>query len=778
MNLKKFALFITLLILNCSTAFSCGFYPYGEEIRYNFLKPKYVFSESDDYFFYTSNLFSNEYYGDIPSATHFGENCDLWAKTFGNKFTTEEVYDLIYHKSSQELKTSKEQIVLFLHEKENLKYLNYLLFAKSVSDLNGETADPWEMEERSVMNARQKAWTKALKLAKAEKEEVLKRRYAHLAIRLAFYNDNKKVVDDIYATYFNDQVYNDAIDYWALHFKLHFEPESPERNVKIALVFLNSVEKRNSIFRLKYDYYEIKDDLDAATSDLEKTAVLYMYACRQQGNMRHVLEKISEYDPQLPELDFLALREVNKFEDWIMTPYYTNFNWMVYNDGSEEAAEGLKMEMKSARQNAKLLYDWMKKTGEKRTNNKVWWNLMADYTLLLSGGKLNSENIRSKFTDDSYTADQQQFLKKMYLLNVFSNDEDPEVKNETVQQLLMTPEIQTDQKLLIGLAKELERHGHIEISAAFFSKVNQSLDESRNYTDYYGVWRTDNLAETVGDNIYYDYFTYLDATLNTSQVQSLIYHVEYKKLKTDFDEWLYGRIKNESTRLYDMLGTMYMRKNDLKSALSAFNQVNDTLWTSGYFPYQTYIGDNPFSNDFYGKNDARHEAEIEGNYTKPKIVAELIKQINIVNTATGDKKALAAFKVANCYRNMTFYGNSWMMKRYYWTLNANLTGLEDDEEYFQCLTAQKYYGIAEQSATKKEFKLVSLIMKGQCEKYEMSYEDGESWLSYGYYDYREVALLDKLNPSYKKIRKEYDNYSYAIGFCDAYEGYFKSIATK
>lgn len=774
----KFVLFTALLTISISNVFSCGYYPYGEDVRYNFLKPHYIFPDNGDFFFYTSDLFSIDYtLDDIPPA-HFEENCTLWKNSLGNRFSSEQVYDLIYVKSTEELKTSREEIVQFLHQKDNLKFLNYLLFAKSISDLNGKTNDPWEMEDKVLLKNRKKAWEKALKKAKAEKDPDLKRRYAHLAIRLAFYNKDEAVVEQVYNQYFNDGVYNDAIDYWALFFKIQFEPSSPEKNVKVALIFMNSLEKRNAVINVGYDYF-LRADMNAAANDEERIAVLFMAACTNSYKSLDQLEQISDIDPSHPCLDFLALREINKLEDWILTPYYTKFNTNYYG-ANYEPAEEINDRIEEKREYGQEVLKWFLKLSDKRQTNQVWWKIMKDYcsVIVMKNQNLKSETIKTQINDGSISENQRLFLKKMYMLNVFMKDEDPEVEDPYVRELLMSSEICSDQKLMIALAKELEMHQHTNYAAIMFSKVN--VYSENNYDGNYGYWKSPELAETLGDDYFYEYFMYLDATLTTTQVQSLINHIDYKKVNSDFDHWFYDRVKNEFTRFYDMLGTKYMRKDDLKSALSAFNQVNDTLWTSENYPYRDYIGQNPFSNDFYGKSDSRHRKEVKGDYTKPRIVAELIKQINLVNTSTGDKKAMAAFKVANCYRNMSFYGNSWMMRRYFWTFRANLTGLEDDEEYFQCLKAQKYYEIAEENATKRDFKAISLIMNGLCQKYELAYEDGNSYLDYdSYYYYEQMRLLDKVNPAYRKFKKEYGkDYPNAIGNCEAYEGYFKSISSK
>lgn len=783
MTFKKLTVCIALFLASTVITQACGFYPYGETLRYNFLKPKYMYPNSGDHYFFTTDLYSYAPDG-VSSMGQYEENCLLWMEALGDKFIYEDVYQTIYETSRGELtdKTTTNPVIRLLQTDKFKAHLDYLLFAKSISFLNGQTTDPWETEEKSVRKKRNKAIKKALKYANSSTDEQLKRRYAHLAIRLGFYNWDEKVVTETYAKYFKADEYKDAIDYWALHFKLNFDPYDTERNVKMALVFLNSPEKRNAVGRsLYYSSGDLYVELATADTDAEKIAVLFYHACTEKRDALDYIRQIADIDPAHPCLDFLALREINKLEAAVLTSYYLNFSgrgWYYYDLNNEYEAQLIKETITESRFEATDLYQLMDQISDNRKTKTDWWELMKEYAFVMSWEEeSHSADLLAKIKDSKYSDDQRGFLKQIYLLSVFSHDEDPELKDPYIRSLLSSKEIYQNQKLLIAIAKELQNHEHLNTAALVFSQVNQSIAPAEEGNDYYyyednsGYWKADNLLTTLGADYYTDYFTYVDATYTTYDVQQLINHVENAKPKDDFEKWLYGRMQKESTRLYDMLGTKYMRKQDFKSALSAFEQVNDTLWTSKHYPYKLYLSENPFSNDFYGKSDSRHRKEIAKRYTKPQIVKELMDLENTINTSAGDKKAKAAFRLANVYRNMSFYGNAWMMRRYFWTRRANRTGFEDDDEYFFCLNAQKYYKLASESTTSKDFRVVALVMQGLCVNYQMSYEIDPSYLTYEQED-----AVSKLNPVYKKLRKDYGkDYPYVVGSCESYQQYFESI---
>jgi len=772
MGFKKLILITACLLASKTQLTACGFYPRAEELRYNFLKPEYLFPNSGDYYFYNMNLYS---YPDAEAnvSNMFEENCMLWMDALNDRFLYEDVYFAIYEATAKDLKdpATNNGVIRALQSEQYKAHLNYLLFAKSISYLNGDNYDEnWEYIGDSYIKKRNKAVSKALKLAGKEKNEQLKRRYAHLAIRLAYYNQNQEKVNSIYTKYFVDGTYKDAIDYWALYFKLSFESGDGQNMVKYALVFLNSKEKRPAIGQLLNGYFEYSEAMNYAQTDEDKIAVNFYQACRTQFSAMEYIESVAELAPAHPCLDFLVLREVNKIEHKTMTTNYLNFHgtqWEYLGDDMNSELVTLKNTINDYRDNSVYLSQLMKSLADKRKTNQWWWNAMIDYTKFLSRTEaVNTTDILSKSRENNLSIEQRVFMENLYLLAVFGQDEDPELKNKNVRDLLLKQDHYANSKLLIAIAKELEQHGHSSHSAVVFSIVNQYVDGG---TDY-GMWRNDHFSTTIDSDYYTDYFQYLDATRSTYEIQQLIYFLDKTSIKDDFDRLFYDRIKLESNRLYDMLGTKYLRKDDLKSAFSAVSQVKDTLWSSSNYSYSRYLSEDPFNNDFYWKTDYRHKKELGKSYTKPQLLKELMSLIDEVNMSTGNKKAKAAYRVANCYRNMSYYGNAWMMRRYFWSAYPSQAGFDDDEEYYACKNAQKYYKIAAESATSKEFKVLALNMQGKCKQYEMIRDLDQFYLS----DY-DLEKLDKLNPVYKQINRQYSDYSHTIGSCSGYNTLYKSI---
>lgn len=766
--MKKHCVLALLLLTVNYSAFACGFYPYGEDIRYSFLRPKAVFPKSNDWFFYSSrDYYNSDYDFDIYSKEQLEENLLLWFNQYNGSFSQDDIYEAVYSLPSSELKNtnSNNLFIRELNKKEHLADRDYLIYAKTVSSYNFNVQDYWETEPKGTIKKRKKYISKTLGLAKSAKSEILKRRYAHLAIRLAFYAEDGEKVRSIYQTYFNTGEFRDAIDYWALSFKLQFDESSLERNLSVVRVFLHSKEKRFAVHDF-YDWsYSLDELLNSATSQEDKIAIHYYHGCRNNGRALKHIDEIAKIDPKHPSLEFLVLREVNKLEDWILTPQYTYFDpssrYSYWYSSDESKPEKLEAGIVEDRGYALQVLNVLQKYDEKISHGTLYQQYLRYMTRNFDHLSADIEKGLTSDKEDPLNA----FRRKLLVLTKVAADEDPSLENKLVQEVLMTSQ---SNKFLLAVAMELEHNGHKNRAALVLSHVNRNPEE--NDESYYGaLWKTPKMHSSLESDYYYEYFTYIDVMYSVQDIQGLIFYLKHEPVSEEFDKWLVRLVKKEETRLYDLMGTMYLRKNDLNSALSAFEQVNDTLWNSQHYAYKTYIHDDPFNNDFYWKTDYRHLEEVKKKYTKPEIVKELLKQLEIVKTATGNKKAKAAYRVANCYRNMSFYGNAWMMRRYFWTANTNLTGLEDDTEYFHCLEAQKYYKIAYENATSPDFKKLSLRMQGLCEGYQLAYESDSYYVSY-----EEQRILDKLNSCYKKLRKEYGE-DYTWSNCEAYQGYYESI---
>lgn len=85
--MKRSLLFILLLVAKYSLVEACGFYPYGEDIRFSMFDPELPAFDSYRSFFYSSHFFESDDVHYIEDSLYVSwedyENLLLWQKNTG-----------------------------------------------------------------------------------------------------------------------------------------------------------------------------------------------------------------------------------------------------------------------------------------------------------------------------------------------------------------------------------------------------------------------------------------------------------------------------------------------------------------------------------------------------------------------------------------------------------------------------------------------------------------------------------------------------------------------
>ena len=776
--MKNWLLFILIFTSSVLNVSACGYYPYGEEVRFNLLTPQFLGLRGMDQFYYSSKLFSeNVVETSQKIRVESDENIDLWFHYFNEKIDKETIYEAVYSLTEKEFKNKKHanKLIQLLNQPVYVDEYKYLIFAKKCAPFNGDYSDPWEIKAKTNTNKRKVQIKKALKAAYICKNKELQRRYAYLSIRMSFYNNDGAKIKDIYTAFFEKVDSMTAIDYWVLHFKLHFEESSARRNVDVARVFAHSLEKRFAV-HFRYDSaFSIEQSLSKAVNDDERADLMLLYTSKKADRALESIKSFNTYAPNDSQLEFLILREVNKLEDWILTPHYTLFEPSLYAD-SYDASNKLMLQerLKSDRKYAKEIADWMNSIEHAPGLRNDWWLSIKNYVRFIANDKKGllqdvSKNMSFATKNEKLT----QFNTMLYSLVFFTSTSNSNLINETVQNSLVRESKLHNNQFMFAIGRELEFKGNTTDAALIYSKINQYYTETEGErTTNYSYWKTDNSYSTLSSDFFYDYFYYMDAQFTPEQVSAVILNIEKRNELTEFDQWKYAEIKHDLPKIYDLLGTKYVRQDKLESALFTFEKVNDSIWKSDNFPYKFYLGANPFYTNMFNEHKPTDGDTIK--YTKVDIIRKLILYKAKIETETGDKKAYYNFQVANCYLNMSYFGNSWLMRRYYWSGYSGKTGLEDEEEYLQANMAKKYYLQAEKVATNEKFAALSLRMAGRCEEYRlMNLKNNDEFTE----NNRNSSPTE--NTYFAQLKNKYPaHYEPLISNCYSFQEYYKTLSPK
>jgi len=768
--MKNYQVFI-LLLLSSFTGYSCGFYPYGEDVRYCFFRPEFFNMYKYSGFDYNSNYFEP---GKVYRENDIEPNDELWYIYCKAEVPVAAIHSALYDIAVRDFnKQSRNEMLKYLYRIKDYAALDYLLFAKKCEVLNGFYDDPWERNEYAALPQRNKLISEAKSRAKSVTNRQLSLRYTFLAIRLGYYNQDKNEIISLYNTVFANIEDKDIITYYSLYFRTLVEDDKAAASFLAAQVFANAPEKRFMVSQSFDTSIPLEQILEFTKTPVEKANVYALAAIKTPDRALDKIVQVYKNNPFTDVLPFLILREVNKLEDWIYTPYYTLFSpGVTLGPDDYTSLNIIDSRISRDRAYAAEVLDFVASINNSAT---------TDYYFL------NAAKAQLQFTAKQYTGCLETIKKfrKSEIPNTLYNELQL-IKALAITSLqlpggaIIPDEIksiilknQKNQKFLFALGRELEYKGNTSDAALLYSKLNngQQYEEGDDLFDNAAYWqarrkgRSDNY-----EDFYTNYFSYINTIYTPYQLTLLIDDIKNNTATDGFSEWKYSYLKTRIPKLYDLLGTKYMRQDNLDMALNNFKNVPYGYWQQNYSLWERNedesYGNEFDKNPFYQIKYTPDFIPIRDNISlnKYNMTKQLIDYSNKANDVNEQNRDYYYFLVANCYYNMTHYGNSWMMKRFFWTTNYYITPLEDEAEFKQSNFSKKYYLEAFKHAKTKKFKALCLRMAALCDSNRLNY-----------------ALIDDFGATpdvsiyYKQLKKQFPEYYQELtGNCTAFADYFKA----
>ena len=723
--MKKFLVFI--LVLASKLAFSCGFYPYGEDTRFCFFNPNHFNYRKFSEFNYSANSFTYSYEG-IYDENEIDENEKLWISFCKNKVDLKDIQDYLYNLPLNGInESSTNKMVQYFYKTKNFEALEYLKFTKKceIFTMPNET-DPWEQNQDITLQEKNDLINQAFKVLKTVKNKEIKSRYAFVTIRLAFYSNNKSVIKHLFDSEFKNTKNKNVLYYWSLYFKTLVEENKSLSSFYATQVFANSPDKRFSV----YNHFDSKISIDKvlkyAKTNQEILNVKLFYAIRKSDKSLNYMKEIYQLNPKSEGLSFLLLREVNKIEDWVLTPHYTLFEPSIrkeswYNDG-EISISSIINRSESDRKYAKEVINFIDNCDLSKVENPVFWKtakahllfITRDFSESLSVIK-NLEKIVSK-KDSLFNQ-----IKIMKALNLTANQVrgNAIILNEVKPIIL---EFKNNKQFLFAIGRELENLDNTSDAAFLYSNLEANEYGSGVY------WKTKKHRRGSYSDYFYNYFGYLDVIYTPNQLQNIIDETEKNRKKSDeFSIWKYNIIENNLSELYELLGTKYIRQDNLQKAAQVFRELGNDYWVCYYdclWEREQSDGlifdQNPFSQLINTPDFETNEKGFVLN--KLSVTEKLIEYLAKANNPNEKNRDYYYFLVANCYYNMTINGNSWMLRRYGISDNDVEPFPEDHLEFQNSDLSKKYYMLAYKNAKTDKFKALCLMLAKNYKKLKLEQE--------------------------------------------------------
>ncbi len=769
--------FLFILISLSNSIYSCGFYPYGEDTRISIFNPKTFGFESFSHFNYSSNSFSQ--FGPEPiqfADNYIDPNIQLWFDYCNGNVKATQINEAIYQLEESEMnELSPNAFIQYLYKNKNKEALNYLRFAKNCEHYNSWFEDPWERKSYLSIPKRTELMNKAINLSEKVENKELKKRYTFLAIRLAWYNQLDDKVKSLFLKEFENTTKKDILYYWSLYFKSLSEKDSSYSNYLLAQVFANAIDKRFVCHQHFNKKIPLENTLKFAKNNEEKANVYLMYGIEKYDKTLNYIKKIHEYNPASEGLSFLLLREINKIEDFVLTPYYTLFQPSVSNQNwdeeNEPSVQKILNRTEQDRIYAKQVLNFISTVDLRKVNNPIFWETCKSYLQFITrdyNSCLILINEIEKTVKDSALENQ---IKQLKTLALIANQSygSAVIPLNTYETIILN---KNNGKFIFSIAKELEYLGNTTDAALLYSKLSE-IEYDDGYQTVYWKSGKNKIKTDYLSNYFTDYFDYIDVVYSPEQVQNIIESVQKEnEEKTKFSSFKFDVIKNEIPKFYDLLGTKYIRQNKLNKALNTFEKIDQPYWKQAYPNWNdnTNIFDqNPFYNLKYTPHFIDKKDKIRLN--KYTITKQLIHYLNKAEDKNEKNRDYYYFLVANAYYNMGNEGNIWMMRRFNEWSEYSLSEIEDEVEFRQSNLAKKYYSLAMQNASTKKFKALCLRMLTRCERRKIEFQYIENPNS----NTMDFDSLLYTNKYYIDLKKQYPGYfNELVSNCNYFESYFDS----
>jgi hypothetical protein len=758
--MKHWILSICFLI-SVNTVNGCGgWYPFSDVIRFSIFSPL-LFDDGGMSEFYFSSRNSSELYEHTFKSDR---NVDDWFNVCEQKVKKNLVFEAIYQLSALGI-VDEESDHIFVKKMMELgkeDHLQYLAFAKKNSYLNNAYEDSWERGYKELKHKRSHAIQDAEHYAELTEDKTLKRRYAFVAIRLAFYNGDHLQINRLYDNYFAGTT-EVTIDYWAKYYQLHTVDSPVIRNFTLAQLFEKTPTKRPGLYLMFNRDVEMNDVLKFATTNKEKANVLFMYTLRKTDRQLSNIRRIYELNPDHVLLPFLIVREVNKLEHWVMSTKYTAFAPILrpgYDHRSSNQAL-INSAIEEDQKYAESFLSWLYSV--KPTLNQELYNSVVSLTQFISDDAAAAYQTLSTAKYD----DEELIAWKGRMMGILKVAAFKSTKIESIDlSIYLTGDYFARQRFLFLMGRLFEFRNDLGVAASLYSHLNQNKSRV--------VWAEPKGYTAFNLSFYSDYFDYFDANYNAQDVVGIVdYAKSAPKLNPELTHLL-EHVTKDHVRLLDLIGTKYLRQGELLKSISYLKQVPTHYWQSDARSYKKYLSANPFYADFYSGHDERKADTI--TYTKYEVVQNLYDLIELEKTQTGNANAQTNFLIANCYFNMTTHGNSWMMKRSWWSKHSYNTVYVDSDEFNKCITAKSYYMKASNASEVDMFEALCLRMAGRCESYGLYFdEDYDYDFDYDPYGGFREYMFDK-NTTYKALKNKFPEWHMElVSNCHSFNRFYSSM---
>lgn len=727
--MKRLLFFGLALALQPVRLNSCSWDFSAEQYRFWLLQPELAGARPLHAFYFTTEKLNGPDYDGITQLP-YAANMAEWRAVIGDDVPPEAMEYVLYGIDLDHFEKDRDSLFTsnaFLARLKKLKkgWPEYIAYAKRCEQLVN-SYDPWGFIAHDGVGIR-KAWSEGLKQLKRAKHPQLRARLAFQLVRLAHYAHDPERPDldarPIYEKHLAPLWDKSWMEPTAAFYLANMLPQ-PQRDLAFADCFDRATDKQFRMVQL-FDGSGMESYRLHATSDKQRATLLVMRDLQHPGRALEDLEHIASFDPGNEHLTLLLTREVNKLEDWLLTPDLTDYEAAIrkWTEGEEgiSAEDVQRADMEYLHQVQHFIRRIVPLAN---ASDRPLLTLLDGHLSYVSGAHVECRKTLAPLEDDANapSAIRIQAQLDRLLCGVMATEQLTEGTRGDILALVRlvneAPELLGARSTLLGqlhlyLGKKLLERGQRVEGLFLLARTNRA------YGDLVPVYWSKNARHVAFENATPAEYDQLIALLDKPD------KTPFERYLTCTDErpdgWEQPEehfLSNRLTRdqLLDYKAMWYLREDHLDEAAATYGQVDPSYW--GNHEHSLFKDDNPFVVNIedphnYNRTDSAH-------YTRLSILERMVA-LKKEAECDAKKRALNNYLLGNAYFSMSWHGKYWGLSRIGWSIH-DMSGWNEpayntpgDDDYYGCARAKAHYLAAMEAAKDPVLKAMACMMAEQCE---------------------------------------------------------------
>lgn len=711
------------------TGHSCASGPEAEDYRFAAFLPFLHYKPA----FATFN-FCYPLYADVTNSAGIAadreRNIDEWIAYMKNGIPRAAVHEVLYATSPSDfeaMSTGKRIMTAqkltfnpffrWLMMPEHKDAREYMRFAKYSEIISSLRDDPWE--EDMIDDLKEATFFPKWRAAASSiKDPFIADRFSFQFLRLHFYFKDQDSVIAEYERSFESKPYGSVIKPWAEEYYAASIADVPQANFHFAQSFGNCDDKK-LISVMYFERDKLDETLELAKTNKERFNIHAIWATNDPAKHLETLETLYKLQPANDLFEMLVAREINKLEDWLLTPALTGAQPAVREQPDYESIDWSNYEKAIAEMNAKTVAEdrvYLKQFAEfvnmvvheGKVSNKPYWLLAAAFTNFLNEDLSQAKNRLSQHR----ATGAREFRETADVLDLMIRAKEGKFDVWFEHDLLR---IDTT----LNVKDKYEQH-HLK-------------DQLYQYLAYQYQQHGDFVRSSLMGSNARSYWWMSEASWRIAERPSTMYIPPFVALltkndKTPYEQLLTQQYPKDSASYYwllSSLGSVHLREYRFKEAYDVFNLIPDSLWTNEQWARADiqYLNQNPFVAR-PGSNHLTSAADTI-RYTKKTFTARMIELADKLAGPAGPNRDELFRQYADAHFAMTFYGNSWILVRNGWSYTEiesyHIKNLQyklsiDDKNYYGCRAARALYETLYNSTRNLEIKAHCAFMISRCDR--------------------------------------------------------------